>query len=361
MTQHWPSYHLQKLLGITKPVVLAPMAGAGGVELALSVANAGGLASLPCALIDADTIREHVNAFRAKSDQPFNLNFFCHDELAVDEYEQQQWLTALTTHYQNAGLNINEVKTGVGRASFNDELCKVVEELKPAIVSFHFGLPTAALVQRVKATGAIIMSSATSVREALELEAGGCDVIIAQGAEAGGHRAMFIEKQTQKQCGTLALVPQIVDAVRVPVIAAGGIADGRGIAAAFALGASGVQVGSAYLSCPESLISELHRLALEQAHDQSTVITSLYTGKPARAIENYVINELGAQPKLAPSFPHASYAIAPLRAHAEQQGRSDFSPLWAGQAASLNRNLPADELTYVLCQEALTRMHWHQQ
>lgn len=358
MTLHWPSYHLQKLLGITKPLVLAPMAGAGGVELALRVANAGGLASLPCALIDATTIREQVTQFRAQSTQPFNLNFFCHSHQAVDEDEQRQWRDTLRAHYQNAGLALDAAPIGVERTSFNDELCQLVEELKPAVVSFHFGLPEARLVNRVKATGAVVMSSATSVREALQLEAEGCDVIIAQGAEAGGHRGMFLEKDPKKQCGTLALVPQIVDAVHVPVIAAGGIADGRGIAAAFALGALGVQVGSAYLSCPESLISTLHRQALDEASDVSTLITNIYTGKPARAIQNHAINTLGTEAQSVPCFPHATYAMAPLRAQAEQQGRTDFTPLWAGQAVGLNRNLPADELTYVLCQEALTRMHW---
>ena len=358
MTQHWPTYRIQKLLDVPKPLILAPMAGAGGLELALGVAKAGGLASLPCALLDAATIREQVNAFRAASSQAFNLNFFCHAPHEVDQDEQQRWKDTLQPHYEKAGLDSQRIKTTTPRASFKDELCRLVEELKPPVVSFHFGLPAPELVNRIKATGAVIMSTATSVREAKHLAAAGCDVIIAQGAEAGGHRGMFLESSSEQQCSTMALVPQIVDAVTLPVIATGGIADGRGVAAAFALGASGVQLGTAYLSCPESLISEVHRKALAQTTESATVITTLYTGKPARAINNYAIQQLGTKPETVPTFPHASHAIAPLRAHAEQQGRGDFSPLWAGQAAGLNRALAADELTYVICQEALTRMHW---
>lgn len=358
MTQHWPSYRLQELLGMTKPLILAPMAGAGGIDLALGVAKAGGLASIPCAMLGPDAIRAQVKAFRTASDQPFNLNFFCHTHQPVKEDEQQRWCSTLAPYYQQAGLDIDNLSIGASRASFNEELCSLVEELKAPIVSFHFGLPEAALVDRLKASGIVIMSSATSVKEAEFLEKSGCDVIIAQGAEAGGHRAMFLEASPSNQCGTMALVPQIVDAVRVPVVAAGGIADGRGIAAAFALGAVGVQVGTAYLSCPESLISALHRDALKQAHDQSTEITTLFTGKPSRGITNKAIRQLGALPDSVPTFPHAVHAINPLRAHFEKHGSSDFTPLWAGQAAGLNRNLPADELSYVICQEALSRMHW---
>ncbi|WP_308217620.1 NAD(P)H-dependent flavin oxidoreductase [Paenalcaligenes niemegkensis] len=331
MTQHWPTYRLQQMLGINKPLILAPMAGAGGLELALGVSKAGGLASLPCALLEPATIREQVSAFRETSTQPLNLNFFCHQEHPIDESRQQIWLQSLAEHYEKAGLNINAISPTRGRASFNDELCSLIEELKPEVLSFHFGLPSPSLIERIKRTGAIIMSSATSAREALHLESEGCDIIIAQGAEAGGHRGMFIETNPHAQCGTMALVPQIVDAVRVPVVAAGGIADGRGIAAAFALGAAGVQIGSAYLACPESLISDLHRQALSQTEDHSTVLTTVFTGRPARSIENRAINELGATPAAAPAFPHASNAIAPLRAQAEQEGRPDFTPSGQGK------------------------------
>jgi nitronate monooxygenase len=235
-------------------------------------------------------------------------------------------------------------------------MCELVEELKPEVVSFHFGLPDPALLGRVKAAGAVVMSSATTVKEAIWLEENGVDVVIAQGAEAGGHRGMFLTDNIAEQPGTFALVPQVVDAVKVPVIAAGGIADGRGIAAAFALGAAGVQIGSAYLRCPESKVGAAARLALAQAHDDSTVITNVMTGRPARGVANRLMREVGPISPDAPAFPHAATALAPLKAAAEKLGRVDFTNLWAGQAVRLGREMPAAALTRALAGAALARM-----
>ena len=200
------------------------------------------------------------------------------------------------------------------------------------------------------------MGSATVVREAIWLEENGADVIIAQGAEAGGHRGMFLTENIAEQLGTFALVPQVVDAVKVPVIAAGGIADGRGIAAAFALGAAGVQIGSAYLRCPESKVSAPARFALAQARDDCTVITNVMTGRPARGVPNRVMREVGPISSDAPAFPHSATALAPLKAAAEKLGKVDFTNLWAGQAVRMGREMPAAELTRALAGAALARM-----
>jgi nitronate monooxygenase len=231
-----------------------------------------------------------------------------------------------------------------------------VEELKPEVVSFHFGLPAPALLARTKDAGCIVMASATTVAEARWLEAKGCDAIIAQGFEAGGHRGMFLTDNLATQAGTFALVPQVVDAVKVPVVAAGGITDARGIVAAFALGASAVQMGTAYLHCPESRIQPPHRAALASASDDGTAVTNLQTGKPARGLINRVMRELGPVNDVAPEFPLAAGALAPLNAKALSQGSGDFLSMWAGQAAGLGRAMPARELTRTLVNEAQALM-----
>jgi nitronate monooxygenase len=242
------------------------------------------------------------------------------------------------------------------RTPFDASLCAAVEELKPEMVSFHYGLPEAALVKRVKAAGCKVMSSATTVAEARWLEAHGCDAVIAQGLEAGGHRGMFLSDNLATQTGTFALLPQIADAVSVPVIATGGIGDARGIVAALALGAAGVQIGTAFLFCPESKILAPHRAALKAARDDSTAVTNVMSGRPARGIVNRAMRELGPISAVTPEFPLAGGALAPLHAKAQAQGLGDFSPMWAGQAAPLGRDLPAGELTAALADEAQALM-----
>ncbi len=213
------------------------------------------------------------------------------------------------------------------------------------MVSFHFGLPSAQLIARVKSWGTKVISSATTVEEALWLEARGVDAVIAQGVEAGGHRGMFLSSDITTQLGTFALLPQVVNAVKVPVIAAGGIADAKGVAAAMALGAAGVQVGTAYLLCPEAKTTPVHRAALKSEAARTTALTNLITGRPARGIVNRIMREMGPMSAAPPAFPLATAAIAPLRAKAESKGSGDFSPLWSGQNASGCREIPAAELT----------------
>ena len=352
----WPDRRFLDLVNTEHPIVLAPMAGVMDADLAIAVAQGGGLASLPCAMLTADKAREQVNIVRQRVSAPLNLNFFCHTPVEADPAREAGWRQRLAAYYAEYRLDPAAPVTAANRAPFDAAMCAVVEELKPEIVSFHFGLPERSLLARVKATGAVIMGSATVVREAVWLEQNGADVIIAQGAEAGGHRGMFLTDKLAEQVGTLALVPQVVDAVKVPVIAAGGIADDRGIAAAFALGACAVQIGSAYLRCPESKVSVPARAALAAADDESTVITNVMTGRLARGVANRVMREVGPISPDAPAFPHAATALAPLKAAAEKQGRVDFTNLWAGQALPLGRAVPAAELTRTLAAGAQSRL-----
>jgi nitronate monooxygenase len=352
----WPDRRLIDTFKTEFPIVLAPMAGAMDADLVIAVAHGGGLGSLPCAMLSADKAREQVKIIRQRVTAPINLNFFCHKATVTDAQREERWKQRLGSYYGEYGLDPAAPVSAANRAPFDAAMCALVEELKPEIVSFHFGLPEPALLARVKAAGCLVMSSATIVREAIWLEQNGADIIIAQGAEAGGHRGMFLTDNVAEQPGTCALVPQVVDAVKVPVIAAGGIADGRGIAAAFALGASGVQIGSAYLRCPESKVTAPARAALAGANDDSTVITNVMTGRPARGVANRVMREVGPISPDAPGFPHAASALAPLRQAAEKQGKVEFSNVWAGQAVGLGRNMPAAELTRALADEALSRM-----
>ncbi|MGJ5094172.1 NAD(P)H-dependent flavin oxidoreductase [Bradyrhizobium oligotrophicum] len=352
----WPDRRFLDLVKTEHPIVLAPMAGVMDADLVIAVAQGGGLGSLPCAMLSADKAREQVNIIRQRVSAPINVNFFCHTPVEADAAREAGWKKRLGAYYQEYGVDPDAPVPAANRAPFDAAMCAVVEELKPEIISFHFGLPEPSLLARVKATGAVVMASATVVREAVWLERNGADVIIAQGAEAGGHRGMFLTDKLAEQVGTFALVPQIVDAVDVPVIAAGGIADARGIAAAFALGASGVQIGSAYLRCPESKVSVLARAALAAADDESTVITNVMTGRLARGVANRVMREVGPISADAPAFPHAATALGPLKAAAEKQGKVDFTNLWAGQALPLGRELPGAELTRTLAEQALARL-----
>jgi nitronate monooxygenase len=352
----WPDRRLLDLFEIELPIVQAPMAGAVGPELIIAAAEAGALGSLPCAMLTPDKAREQIAIIRQRTSKPLNVNFFCHTPVAADAASEAKWRARLAGYYKERGLDPNAPVPSASRSPFDEAMCQIVEETKPKIASFHFGLPDARLLQRVKAAGCIVLSSATTVAEARWLEAHGADVIIAQGNEAGGHRGMFLTDRVDQQPGTFALVPQVVDAVRVPVIAAGGISDGRGIAAAFALGASAAQVGTAYLKCPESIIGKPYRDGLAKADADSTAVTNLMTGKPARGIVNRVMAEVGPLSDHAPAFPHAATALAPLRAAAEKNGSGEFTPMWSGQAASLAETLPAAELTRKLADDALRRI-----
>jgi nitronate monooxygenase len=337
--------NLQTLVGIELPIIQAPMAGVQGSALAVAVSNAGGLGSLPCAMLTLDALRKELAAIKAQTAKPFNVNFFCHAPPTPSTEREAGWRATLSPYYEEFGLDPSTVPAGIGRAPFSAEAADVLSEFKPAVVSFHFGLPSAELLARVRAGGSKVFSSATTVEEALWLEAHGADAVIAQGLEAGGHRGLFLSDDLNTQVGTLALVPQILKAVRTPVIAAGGIADAKGVAAALALGAVGVQVGTAYLLCPEATTSAVHRAALKSAAARLTALTNVFTGRPARGIVNRVMREVGPISAAAPAFPLATSAIAPLRAKAESLGSGDFSPLWAGQNASGCKEIPAAQLT----------------
>ena len=341
---------LLALLGTELPLIQAPMAGVQGAALAVAVCNAGGLGSLPCAMLTPEALQVELTSLSHGTAHPWNLNFFCHTPPVPDAAREARWREALAPFYAEAGLDIGTVPTGAGRVPFSHAAADAVEPFRPPVMSFHFGLPAPDLLARVKGWGSVVLSSATTVEEARWLVAHGVDAVIAQGVEAGGHRGMFLTDDLTTQVGSFALLPQIVAAVDVPVIAAGGIADAAGVAAAMALGAAGVQVGTAYLCCPETTTSALHRAALQSEAAHHTALTNLFTGRPARGIVNRVMRELGPMSLAPPAFPLATAAIAPLRAHFEALGSGDCSPLWSGQNASGCQALPAAELTHLLAQ-----------
>lgn len=343
---------IKELFNVRYPVIQAPMAGVQGSALTVAVSNAGGLGSLPCAMLDLDTMRAEITRISEQTDKPYNLNFFCHTPPTEDPDRDAQWLEHLAPYYAELGLDSREVPQGAARNPFNQAMVDLIRPFRPPVVSFHFGLPAPELLAQVKAWGARVLSSATTVEEALWLERHGADAIIAQGLEAGGHRGMFLTDDITTQTGTLALLPQILAAVKVPVIAAGGIACPQGVQAALAMGAAGVQVGTAYLLCPEASTSAIHRRALASEGARHTALTNVMTGRPARGIVNRLISEVGPISALAPAFPGAATAVAPLRAAAERIGSGAFSPLWAGQNTSGCCELPAAELTRRLAGES---------
>jgi nitronate monooxygenase len=349
----WPDRRILDLFGIELPIIQAPMAGATTVEMVVAAAKAGGLGSLPSALLTVEGLRQALHEIRAATHAPVNVNFFSHVSPAEDPAAQMRWRALLAPYFVDAGLDPAAPIAAAGRAPFDNAFCEVVEELKPEVVSFHFGLPEKSLVHRVKTTGAKILSSATTVAEAVWLEKNGVDAVIAMGFEAGGHRGNFLSQDMTTQVGIMALLPQVVDAVRVPVIAAGGIADGRGVAAALMLGAAAVQVGTAYLFCPEARIPALHAEALASARDDSTAITNVFTGRPARGVVNRLMRDLGPISDAVPAFPTAGGALVPIRAKAEAESRNDFTNLWAGQASRLALKVGAEELTRDLYHSAL--------
>ena len=352
----WPDNRIQSLFGIELPIIQAPMAGVAFSEMAIGVSEAGGLGSLPCALLSFEQARGELEVIRRKTSRPINVNFFCHQQPPDDPAREMRWRRRLDCYYIELGLDNDTAALGSNRTPFDDKMCDLVAEFHPEVVSFHFGLPDKNLLARVRTAGAKIISSATTVDEACWLEDQGCDAIIAQGYEAGGHSGMFLKPDVSTQIGTMALVPQVVDAVKVPVIAAGGIADARGIVAAFALGAAAVQIGTAYLLCPEARITAIHRQALRKSKDNETVVTNVFTGRPARGIVNRLIREVGPMSDDAPEFPLAAATLLLLRSKSELAGSGDFTPLWSGQAARLSRELPAAQLTKQLAQETIEKL-----
>ncbi|MCY3789463.1 MAG: nitronate monooxygenase [Gemmatimonadetes bacterium] len=336
---------LEQLFGIELPIIQAPMAGVQDSALAVAACNAGGLGSLPCAMLGLEALRHQLAAIKAQTDKPFNVNFFCHTTPTPSADREATWRTALSVYYEEYRIDAEAIPVGVGREPFSFEAAEVLAEFEPRVISFHFGLPSDELLASVRSWGPKILASATTVEEARWLEERGVDAIIAQGLEAGGHRGMFLSGDLTKQMGTFALIPQITRAVKIPVIAAGGIADAKSVAAIMALGAVGAQIGTAYLLCPEAMTSAIHRAALKSEAADHTALTNLFTGRPARGIVNRLLRELGPISTATPAFPLATAAIAPLRKEAEARGSGDFSPLWCGQNATGCKEIPATRLT----------------
>lgn len=346
---------ITELFGIELPVIQAPMAGATSPAMVIAASEAGGLGSLPAAMLSVEQLRKTLDEIRAATRKPINVNFFTHAAAPADPAAQMRWRARLAPYYVEQGLDPAQAVPSSGRAPFEDAHCQVVEEYRPEVVSFHFGLPSPERLERVRRTGAKIIASATTVAEARWLAERGVDGVIAMGFEAGGHRGNFLANDMHAQIGTFALVPQIVDAVQVPVIAAGGIAEGRGVQAALALGAAAVQVGTAYLLTPEALISSAHRAALMSVESDGTALTNLFTGRPARGIYSRLMREMGPMAADVPSFPGAGGALMPLRSSAGAGESTDFSNLWAGQGVRMAQPMGTFELTRLLGDAASTR------
>ncbi|WP_414430553.1 NAD(P)H-dependent flavin oxidoreductase [Alcanivorax sp. IL3] len=336
---------MSSLFDTAPPLIQAPMAGVQDWRLAAAVCEAGGLGSVPAGMLNAQGLEEQLAQLRAATDQPWNVNFFCHTPPTPDPEGEQRWVETLQPFYEEFAADAAAIPHGPSRQPFDQDCATVLERFRPAVVSFHYGLPEAALLDRVKATGAKVLSSATTVEEALWLADNGADGVIAQGLEAGGHRGHFLSDDLSLQQGTVSLLPQIRDAISLPVIAAGGIATPAGVKAARALGASAVQVGTAYLLCPQATTKGVHRQWLQSDRARHTALTTAFSGRPARGIINRLMATVGTMPETAPAFPLAGNAIGPLRAAAEAQGSGDCSPLWAGQFASACRDVSAVEVT----------------
>lgn len=353
----WQDRRLLDLFEVEHPILQAPMAGVTSPQMAIATSEAGGLGSIAAAMLTPEGTRQEIQMVKQGTGRPFNINFFVNKPPAVDAARDARWRQRLAPYYDELGLPPDA--KGASRAAFDASFCDLLLEFRPKVASFHFGLPDRALMKRLQAAKILVISSATTAEEARWLEGEGADAVIAQGAEAGGHRGMFQVDDIARQAGTMALVPQVVDAVKVPVIAAGGIGDGRGIAAALALGAAGAQIGTAFMLTPEAKTTPLHRVALKQANDNSTTLTNVFTGRPARGIVNRIIREIGPMSADAPAFPLAAEATQPMRGPAEAKGSTDFTPLWSGQAPTLAREMPAGELVAAMVREteaALSRM-----
>ncbi|EDL51923.1 putative oxidoreductase protein [Vibrio mediterranei AK1] len=326
------------------PIIQAPMAGVQDSKLAIAVSEAGGLGSIPCGMLSKERIVEELESITSATDKPYNLNFFCHLMPNFDQERQAQWRNRLAPYFEELKLDIAIQPSMATRMPFSEDIADAIEAFKPPYISFHFGLPNKALLERVKSWGTCILSSATTVEEAVWLETNGADAIIAQGVEAGGHRGMFLTDDLDTQLPVEDLIKKIVDNVTVPVVAAGGISTADKVEHAFNIGAEVVQVGTAFLLCDEATTSALHRDAIKSTQSQHTAITNVYSGRPARGIVNRAMMELGFVTQEAPQFPYASIDITQLRGQAEQQGSADFSPLWCGESTDGCKEVSAEKI-----------------
>lgn len=348
----WPNSRLCDLFAIEHPIIQAPMAGSATPALAAAVSNAGGLGSLGCGAMTAEELRDAVHELRAGTNRPFNLNFFVHPKPDTSSTVLVQAIERLRPYYEELGLGAPAADLPQMGPGFDAAKLALLLEIKPPIVSFHFGVPAPDMIARLKQAGILLMSTATTVAEARQLAASGMDAVIAQGWEAGGHRGSHLPTAPGDGVGAMALVPQVADAVDLPVIAAGGIADGRGIAAAFALGASGVQIGTGFLSCREAGTDQARRDLIKQASDTDTIVTDAFSGRSARARRTRYAEEMERSRMRLPDFP-AMYVLSEALSDAGQaKGSADFAFHIYGQAAGLNRELPAMELMRLLVAEA---------
>ena len=331
----WKDRRLCDLLDSDYPIIQAPMAGATTPEMAIAAANAGAIGSLGCAMQTPDAVRSDMTQVRRGTNRSINLNFFVHTPPCANSDRAKAAQDRLAGWYDrlDAGNMPDAVET---HFPFDTAMCEAVATLAPKAVSFHFGLPDSAMIKALKAEGIVILSSATSVAEAQYLEENGADAIIAQGFEAGGHSGWFLPRGTAEVAGTMALVPRIVDAVKLPVIATGGIADGRGIAAALMLGAAGVQVGTAFLATPESAASNTHKRSLLAASGDDTMISKAFSGRRARTIVNKYATEMDPVDNW-PDFPLMNTLTGPIRKASVNSDSPDAIALWSGQAVGLIR------------------------
>jgi nitronate monooxygenase len=336
---------IKRLLGTKLPIIQAPMAGVQDSALTIAVCQAGGLGSLPCGMLNTDNLVSEIRRIKAATNAPYNLNFMCHDMPAYDEKKHSKWQAQLAPYFNELDTEYDNRAKSPSRLPFNHAVADAIEPFSPEFISFHYGLPDPDLLARIKQWGTTIVSSATTVDEAIWLEERGADGIIAQGIEAGGHRGMFLSDDINTQTRMSVLVAQLANKVNLPIIAAGGIGNNRDVKAALLLGADGVQIGTAYLLCTEAKTSQLHRLAIKSDRSQHTALTTIFSGKPARGIVNRAMKELGNVNPLVPAFPYASIEMTQLRSHAEKRNSDDFSPLWSGENTSGCKEISASELT----------------
>ncbi len=347
----WPRSDLMDLLEIEHPILQAPMGGESTPAMAIAVCNAGGLGGLGCSFMSGEELIGNINTIRAGTNRSFNLNFFAHSEPQINAEINTQTQAKVAPFYQQLGLDTVPTQGYAPCDTFNESKLKILLDHPPKVVSFHFGIPSLDQVKALQGVGSVILCTATTVAEARWLVDAGVDAVIAQGYEAGGHRGTFDVFFEDYGVGSMALIPQIVDAVDIPVIAAGGIADGRGIAAALVLGASGVQMGSAFLSCPEANVSDDYRKKLKMARDDDTRLTRAFSGRPARARNNRYIEAMAEERMQLPDFPTMYGFSGPLQQADSEHAGNDFDFTLYGQATALNRQLPAAELVERLVEE----------
>jgi nitronate monooxygenase len=337
----WRSTRVAELLGVRYPIVQAPMARTTTAELVAAVSNAGALGAFGAASSQPDELRTTIRRIRELTDRPFGINLFSWPPIDDSKVDAAGLLKALAPLYAELGVSAPELGAPFDLSALLERQLEVVAEERVPVFSFTFGIPP---LDEVRASGAVIGGTATTATEAAALEDAGVDFVVAQGSEAGGHRGTFLHSFEEALVGGLALLPQVVDRVSVPVIAAGGIMDGRGIAAALALGAEGVQLGTAFLACPESAASELHKNVLAETPDGGTAVTNVFTGRQARAIRTRLAEELARAEVDALPFPVQSFFVEPIARAAAEQRRPDFGFFLAGQAAALSRPMGAAAL-----------------